>query len=201
LTFLRFRLGFCLAVAVIAAAIADPIVEFAANAGWLGSGTFTDRSNLDVIPAFILGVALLALHLIRRSRTILAGRIPRGGILLALPAIFVLQMATLYVMETLEQFVVWGHAFASAVWLGGPLALSLAIHAAVGCAVAVVIARSRRRLAATTLRVIRLVRAIVLRTVAFEKPLATRQHAFVCFKELLSVLCAFGERAPPIPAG
>ena len=198
---MRFRFGFCLAVAVIAAAIADPIVEFAANAGSLGSGALTDRSNLDVIPALILGVALLALHVIRRSRTILAGRIPRGGLVLALPVIFVLQLATLYVMETLEQFVVWGHAFAPGVWLGGPLAWSLAIHAAVGCAVAVGIARSRRRLAATTLRVIRLVRAIVLRALTPEKPLATRQHTFVCCKELLPVLGAIGERAPPIPAG
>jgi hypothetical protein len=48
-------LGLC--SAVLAAAIADPLVEFASNAGWFGPGNFTDRSNLDVGPVFALGIA------------------------------------------------------------------------------------------------------------------------------------------------
>ena len=43
----------------MAAAIADPLVEFASNAGWFGAGNFTDHSNLDVVPALFAGVALL----------------------------------------------------------------------------------------------------------------------------------------------
>lgn len=197
MTILRHRLGFSLAVAVIAAAIADPIVEFAANTGRFGAGTFTDRSNLDVVPAFVFGLALLALHFVRRSRAILDVRVPTGGVGAVLPAIFAMQIAALYGMETLEQIVVWGHTFAPGIWLGGPLALSLSIHAAVCCAVALVIARSRRRLAATTLRMIRLVRAIVTRALAAEQPPARRRFEFVWFKEFQPVLCAPGERAPP----
>jgi hypothetical protein len=201
LTLSRSRFGFCLAVAVIAAAVADPIVEFSANAGWFGSTAFTDHSNLDVFPALILGVALMALYFVRRSRAILAGRTMSTGIAVMIPAIFVLQMATLYVMETLEQLVVWGHPLAAGVWLGGPLLVSMAVHAAVCSVVAFVIARSRRRLAATTLRVIRLVHALVTFAATSEKPLAARGPARVCIKELLPVICAIGKRAPPIVAG
>jgi hypothetical protein len=196
----RFRFGFCLAIAVIAAAIADPIVEFSANAGWFGTCTFTDRSNLDVAPALILGVGLLAFYFVRRARAILSGRAPLRGVAALLPAIFGLQMAVLYAMETGEQLAVWHHALGPTLWLGGPPPISLTIHAAVCIGVGLGFVRSRRRLAATALRVIRLVRAIATIGVATEQPVATRRFETVAFDDLLPVLGAIGDRAPPILA-
>src|SRR5208283_1357179 len=46
---------FCGTVAILAAALADPLVEFASNAGLFGGGAFTDHSMLDVLPALIAG--------------------------------------------------------------------------------------------------------------------------------------------------
>jgi cytochrome bd-type quinol oxidase subunit 2 len=189
-----------LAVAVIAAAIADPIVEFSANAGWFGSGTFTDRSSLDVLPALILGVGLMALHFVRRARAILDARAPLRGAAVLLPAIFGLQMAVLYAMETGEQLAVWRHAFGPTLWLGGPPPIAIAIHAAVCTAVVCAFVRSRRRLAATALRVIGFIRAIATIGVATPPPLVPWRFEFAAFDELTTTLGATGERAPPILA-
>jgi hypothetical protein len=190
-------MAFCVAVAVIAAAVADPIVEFASNAGWFGPGVFTDHSNLDVVPALLAGVGLLAVFMVRKARAILAGEALANGVAPMLPCIFVLQIATLYAMETAEQLIVWHHQLSPTVWLGGPLAISLAIHASICFAVTFAIARSRRTLAATTLRVIRLVQAIATIAVHAEQPFAGRLNGDVCFKRFSPVLCATGERAPP----
>jgi hypothetical protein len=191
------RLGLCLTIAVIAAAIADPIVEFASNAGWLGAGSFTDHSNLDIIPALLLGTGLLALYMVRRARAVLAGRAIPRRIVGLLPTVFLLQMTVLYAMETLEQIVVWGHAFAGTVWLGGPVTISLAIHAAICLTITYAIVRSGRTLAATTLRVMRLVGAIAsLAAHGAALVLSCRFETRLC-KALLPVPCTIGERAPP----
>jgi hypothetical protein len=140
---------------------------------------------------------LLALYFVRRARVIATQR-SAETIGLVLPAIFVLQLAVLYVMETFEQLAVWRHTLGPAVWLGAPPPTSIAIHAAICAAVAFALLRSKRRLAAATLRAFAIVAAIATRSVVPEKPLATRRTARVCVKELLPVLCAIGERAPPM---
>jgi hypothetical protein len=199
LTISSIRFGLCLAIAVIAAALADPIVEFASNAGWLGAGSFTDRSNLDIIPALLLGVGLLVLFMIRKARAVLTGHAIPRRIVWLLPTIFVLQIGTLYAMETLEQIVVWGHPFPAPVWLGGPVAISLAIHALICLTVTYAITRSGHTLAVTTLRVLRLVRAIASLAPQCGALVATRRfESFLC-KASLPVPCTIGERAPPFP--
>lgn len=197
MTISSIRPGLCLTIAVIAAAIADPIVEFASNAGWFGQGRFTDQSNLDVVPALLFGVGLLALYMFRKARAVLAGRAIPKRITALLPTVFMFQLLTLYVMETVEQIVAWGHPLGAAIWLGGPLAISLAIHAAICVTVTYVVVRSGRALAATTLRVIRLVGAIASLAVQTVAPLATRRFDSLSFKALLPVPCTIGERAPP----
>ncbi len=189
--------GFCAAAAVIAAAVADPIVEFCSNAGYFGSGALTDHSNLDVVPAFLAGAALLAFYMVRKARAILEIRVAPSRLVAVLPAIFALQILTLYTMETGEQLVVWGHTLGAAVWLGGPLPISLAIHAAMCLTIAYSLARSKRMLAATTLRVIGLIRAIATFAATPPEPPAARRFEQICFKRLAPVLCAIGERAPP----
>jgi hypothetical protein len=194
------RYGFCLALAAIAAAIADPIVEFASNAGWFGHGSFTDHSNLDVVPSLLAGVGLMVIFLARRARAVLAGQAFPRGIAPLFPTIFALQILTLFVMETGEQVIAWGHVLGPAVWLGGPLPASLAIHAAICIALTFWISRSVRVLAATTLRVIRLLRAIATLAVR-PSPAGSLRFLYVgCFKQRSPVLCQIGERAPPIAA-
>jgi hypothetical protein len=193
------RLGFCLAVAVIAAAIADPIVEYASNAGCFGAGNFTDHSTLDVVPALLAGVALFGFYLVRKARALVADR---GSERLSglLPTALALQMLVLYVMETSEQLVVWHHTLGPTVWLGAPAPISIALHALVCVGVVLAVRRSRRVLAATTLRVIALIQAIATLPVKLEKPLPAHRAAPLQIKVLLPVLSAVGVRAPPVTA-
>jgi hypothetical protein len=139
---------FSLVVAASAATLTDPLVESASNAGWFGSGSFTDHSTIDVLP--VLGIAALAAltYVYLRARPSLASRsvefarrlrasvaspsiattAPRPSARLLLGT-FALQLALLYVMETCEQIVVTGHALGGTVWLGAPIAIALALHA------------------------------------------------------------------------
>lgn len=200
MTRLPIRYGFCIAVAVLAAGIADPIVEFASNAGCFGSGNFTDHSNLDVVPALLAGIALVALHVARRARAVLAGEAFPRGITPLWPAIFIFQIVALYGMETLEQFATHGRPLGPLIWLGAPPAISLGIHALVCLAVTLWLGRTMRTLAATALHVIRLIRAIAVLTPAGAMPPIRRSFYHVCFNDIAPVFCRIGERAPPLTA-
>jgi hypothetical protein len=191
------RLVFCLSVAAIAAAIADPLVEFASNSGWFGHGSFTDRSNLDVVPALLAGIALLASFMVRKARAVLAGGALPRGVAVLVPWIFILQLLTLYLMETAEQFAVFGHTLGPTTWLGGPTPFSLTVHGAVCLAVSFAIVHSRRKIAATTLRVIGRIVAICRLALQGTKPIRVRRFETFCQARFLLVLCAIGERAPP----
>jgi hypothetical protein len=187
-----------LAVAVIAAAVADPVVEFASNVGWFGPGNFTDRSNLDVFPALVAGIGVLVLYLIGAARAVLAGTALPRRLVSLVPAIFVLQIVALYAMETVEQLIVGGHTLGPAVWLGAPIVASLAIHAAFCVTVTFWIARSARGLALTTLRVIRLIKTTASFAAHGFEILARRRSDEPSFQQLVPVLCRIGERAPPL---
>ena len=194
---ISIRWGFCAALAVISAALADPLVEFASNSGWFGRGSFTDHSNLDVVPALAAGAILLMFYLVRKARAVVAGQAFPRGVAPLLPTIFVLQVVALYAIETTEQLVVAGHVLGPTIWLGAPPAISFAIHGAICIAVTLWFGRSVRSLAATTLRVIRLIRAIATFAVRSSGVLTRRVSDVRCFKELAPVLCSIGERAPP----
>jgi hypothetical protein len=186
-----------LAAAVISAALADPVVEFASNAGWFGPGNFTDRSYLDVVPAFAVGVGILVSYLLAKAPLLVAGRaLPRPTVTL-LPWIFALQLLALYAMETTEQCVVRGHVLGPIVWLGGPVLVGLAVHAAFCITITLAMARSARRLAEAALRVVALIRAIG--TFAVGAPAVSVPRALFepSFREFSPVLCGIGERAPP----
>jgi hypothetical protein len=195
----RARLGFCASVAVIAAAIADPLVEFGSNAGWFGPGSFTDRSNLDVVPSLLAGVALLVIFFARRARALLAGRLP-GRARELIPVAAVMQMGVLYVMETAEQYATAGHLLGGTIWLGGPIPISLSIHVAVCIAVTAALLSLRRVLAETALRAIAFIVAIVSPSASNPQPLAAREAARLCAKIRFPALGTIGERAPPATA-
>lgn len=128
------RALFAVAAAITAASVTDPIVEALSNSGVFGSGRLTDHSSLDVIPAAILAALICAAVVISRARDSWMSRwAPHVGarsLPQMLPAIFAMQMAALFGMETLEQIVVSGHPLGGALWLGGPVLVSLLLHAA-----------------------------------------------------------------------
>jgi hypothetical protein len=151
------RLWFCIAAAVIAAAIADPLVEGISNAGWFGPGSYTDHSNLDVLPTLALGAILVVLYLVVRVRRDLL-RVSDDAlhtkVSRLLVPIFGLQLALLASMETVEQIIVAGHSLGSTIWLGGPIWFSLSVHAAVCLAVSFGLANILRAWTSTTVRII-----------------------------------------------
>lgn len=89
--------------------------------------------------AFVFQLARGTLSRRRRSRVLLrrsVDALPSGTVLRLLPATFAIQIGVLFGIETLEQIAVVGHPLAGTIWLGGPVAISLAIHAVMVLAVA-----------------------------------------------------------------
>ncbi|HXW52336.1 MAG TPA: hypothetical protein VEJ41_10125 [Candidatus Acidoferrales bacterium] len=161
---------FCAAVATVAAAIADPLVESASNAGWFGPGRFTDHSTWDVIPVLTIGLVLAAFHVWARVRRALArDHVPgprskecwqlQTSVRL-LPIIFGLQMAVLFAMETIEQRVVHGTLYGGTVWLGGPVAVSLTVHAATCILVTLLATMLIRVFTRRTLQLVHMIEAL-----------------------------------------
>jgi hypothetical protein len=145
-------------VAILAAALSDPLVESLANRGWLGGpiGQYHDNDHTSVLPALVLG-ALVALSvgirraLVRgRARSADADWMPQAFADLSLRLgardvvwIVGLQFVALFAMESFEQLTAAG-AGADGTWLGGPAFASIAIHVVVGTAIAALSARAVR---------------------------------------------------------
>ena len=207
----RVSIGFwfCAAVAIIAAALANPCVEFASNAGWLGHGVFTDHSNVDVIPTLIVGIALPALLFLRRIGELLfpvgAGRVQTWlrlasrvlrlrNVLSLVPAACGMQLVVLFSMESLEQLAVRGHLLGGMLWLGGPIAAGLLVHAVFCIATAFALAGIMQGLERGAVRVARLICSALL---------SARDIPPIIVRDLTTSLrpsplhCSTGERAPP----
>jgi hypothetical protein len=195
------RFWFCIASAVLAAAMADPLVESLSNAGWFGPGSFTDHSNLDVLPVLLCGAAFVICYLalrVRRELLRASGEALRARVGRLLPYIVAAQLTVLYAMETVEQVVVAGHVMGGTVWLGGPIWFSLGVHALVGTAVAYGLARLACACAQTTLRVLRRFRALATRALHAPAPLAVRGRGTAWLRANSLVRCRIGNRAPPL---
>jgi len=202
------RFWFSLAVAVISAAVADPLLEAASNAGAFGHGSYTDHSNLDVLPALAIGLVALAIHIglrinvnVDADRETMKERLRRWDSALRsraatlLPLTFATQLLVLYSMETIEQVVVAGHPLGGLVWLGAPAVIALAVHALM-CVVAFFVATAvMHELAWATLRVVKIIRAILTRNDAVT--VIVRRLLVVVRKQLAPELSTAGGRAPP----
>jgi hypothetical protein len=204
------RVWFCLGIAAIAAAIADPIIEFASNAGWFGPGNFTDHSNLNVFPTLLLGLCFVAFYFVRQLRKMFAAGgssenllrasddALQGGVGRFLPFTFAVQILILYLMETVEQYAVWHHSLGGTIWLGAPVLVSLAAHAFACALVAYATARAIRAFARTTLRIVRRMRALVTLPARAQRTPSRRYARLVTLREIGPILCRIGERAPPL---
>jgi len=200
------RIWFCIAAALVAASIADPLVEFASNGGAFGAGSFTDHSNWDVFPALGAGVALVAVYIALRVRRALlrAGvheSLRPSALLALLPYVFAVQIALLYVMETAEQFVVAGHALGGVIWLGGPAPVSLAAHAVICVLTTFLLGRLACRLARSAVTPV----AHIIAAIAVARRFATVTFSVVSrradARRRAPLLSRTGLRAPPpLPA-
>lgn len=138
------RLSFLVAVALIAAAVTDPVVESIANTGMLG-GHYADRNHLSVVPVLLAGSTFAAANLVLRCVDMwrkkarasdwlvdVAKVASKRSPLRDLPYVFVMQLAALFLMESAEQVVLGGKLLGGTAWLGGPILFSLLVHALAG---------------------------------------------------------------------
>jgi hypothetical protein len=207
----RTRVAYVLAAAITAAAATDPVVEQLSNVGLFGKQSFTDHSNLDVIPALCIGAALIAVWagiLIRRMLAratyapawlrLSASDLDHASAARLIPAIFFLQLIALWTMETLEQVVVYGHTFGGTLWLGGPVLVSLVFHFA-GCVLASLGLRWIVHASAKTLaEVVRNVLAFILRLRIARPAIADRRFETPRLRRREPFLTRLKGRAPPI---
>ena len=101
-------------------------------------------------------------------------------------------------METMEQIVVYGHPLGGMLWLGGPIAISLVLHAFACAAFLFFIAHCIRALALRTARAIRALYAFARSRALTGPAISLRRAIDPAFGRPLPVLCRIGERAPPL---
>jgi hypothetical protein len=201
---------FCLAAAVTAAAAADPAIERMSDTGLFGPGTFTDHSNLDVLPALAAGLILAALvvaGLVRRTLTRRGAapawlrRCARAGsgtsLRTLVPIVFTLQLIVLWSMETLEQIAVAGHPLGGTVWLGGPPAISLSLHGVACAAFTLLLARMLRWSAETIADVVTFIRAFFCARSTARPARRARAGGIAPAAFLAPLLARLHGRAPP----
>ena len=202
--------SFCLAVALVAAAVSDFLLERASDAGLFGSGNFTDHSNLDVIPMLAIGGVFAVIWTIQRIKRLLGGgastdrdwlrasasALDARTILKLAPAIFTAQLSIVFLMETIEQIVVAGHPLGGTIWLGAPVLVSLIVHACFGVALTALFSRVLHAFAETLAGLVRFIRSIASFAVG-DSPRPVILRRIVCARHASPVLCRIGVRAPP----
>ena len=206
------RLPFWLAVALIAAAIGDPLVETIANAGLFGPG-YADNVHSSVVPALIAGLSLALLLLgwqcrrfFRYGRDANERPIDMARRFLArpsrcdIPHVLALQLVALFFMESSEQLFCEGGLLGGTAWLGGPVWFSLLAHALIGAVCTVLIARGMRAIARRCARLVEIAFDRVLWAFGRESGavFARRDDESTrCRTQVLHVH-QVGERAPPL---
>jgi len=205
---LRIRVAFIMAVAFCAATTGDAVVEAISNSGFLWRGRYTDNSSLDLLPMFALSVVALlgALYLVVRSRVELGSlralafttsrALRLTTVVRLVPAIFAFQLATLFVMETAEQMIVYGHSFGGTLWLGAPIVFAVAMHFALGSLSALSLAVA---LSFSADQVVRIVRILVRR---LARAATQSQAAFRWFEQFRQdhqwlLRTSLSDRGPP----
>jgi hypothetical protein len=156
------------AVALVAAALGDPLVETVSNTGIFGRA-FIDDNHQSVAIVLVAGIVLGVLLLIARFRFAAAGastnsrdwlREVISGLLSTsssrhIAPIFAAQMAVVYAMESCEQLLGTGASVHGFSWLGAPIVFSLPMHLAVCVFCAYVIRHATRAILPAFIAVIR----------------------------------------------
>jgi hypothetical protein len=132
------------AIALVAAALSDPLVETISNTGIFGRG-FRDDNHQSVATVLVAGTVLGLLLLVARFRFGASGAqtgsrdwlrevvcgLSKSSPSRHIAAIFAAQIAVVYTMEFCEQLLTPGASIAGLSWLGAPIVFSLPIHFAV----------------------------------------------------------------------
>jgi hypothetical protein len=218
------RLPFACAVALIAAAIGDPLVETISNTGIFGQG-YLDNNHLSVIPTLIAGVLLFAIITLRRMWMVASSPCHPGLVeerphttrdddwlvdiaryVSAKPPtndlalIVVLQFVALFGMESAEQLALGGRLVSGTTWLGGPVLFSLLAHTLVTVACTLIVARAMRSIVRHLARIVGTALEILLDIAAPANAgiFARRRDGFTVWQTQSSYVRRVGERAPPL---
>jgi hypothetical protein len=196
--------------ALVAAALGDALVEGLSNAGVLWQGQYTDQSSLDLLPLFVAVIAIVVLlgRWVKRkirstglpARTLIASTsraLVPNEMTSALPAIFALQLSILFSMETIEQIVVYGHDFGGTLWLGGPIAVSLLIHALIAIACAFLFSGALRAVARALICAVKCIFARYVEILAAHRAETLRPEQ-TCRAPQLIVAASIVQRGPPL---
>jgi hypothetical protein len=152
-----YRLPFLIAAALIAAAFGDWFVESISNTGIFGAA-YHDDNHLSVVPTMLAGL-IVALEIAAfrflqvwrsapgRSRSWIAAAasdLTTHKRVEDFACVFALQIAAVFVMENAEQVLAGGRLLGGTVWLGAPIAASLALHALIGWSCVLLLRRLMR---------------------------------------------------------
>jgi hypothetical protein len=206
------RLPFLATVALIAAALGDPLVETISNTGIFGRGYY-DNDHASVIPTLVAGSLLAIVMIVRRTLTLLrdapetgqwpiemARHISARSPIQDLPYVLALQFIALFGMESAEQLFVGGRLLGGLAWLGGPLWFSLFIHVLIGSMCTVAIARAMRAIVAHCATLV--VSALEFKLDAFAREnsalFIARDDESARLRIQILHVHQLGERAPPL---
>ncbi|MBD5656239.1 MAG: hypothetical protein IAI50_13830 [Candidatus Eremiobacteraeota bacterium] len=131
-------------MAILAAAIGDPIVEAIANGGSFGSG-YHDADRSSVLPAALAGLVLAVGAFVlrclqewrnaprrkRRRRAVEATRDSDLSPMLQFAIVFGLQLLIVLAMQTSEHLLAYGRVGDLHGWLGGPAWFALVTYGAI----------------------------------------------------------------------
>jgi hypothetical protein len=206
----------CLAIALVAAAISDPLVELVSNTGIFGPA-FVDHDQQSVATVLVAGIVLGLVFLVARfgfgaandqtdSRDWLRGialRLSKTSSFGHVVPIFAAQIAIVYAMEMCEQLLAPGAAISGLSWLGGPVVFSLPMHLAV-CLLCVYVIRhvARALLPGVITAICDVLERIILalaRDAVCGHFLNSREQR-VCHAELTAAQRIRGRAPPSIPA-
>jgi hypothetical protein len=200
------------AVALVAAAAGNALVESAANAGLFGAG-YADDNHASVIPTLCAGGAI-ALDVARRRcadvlrrgealRTDWLVDVARahGGRVGVADAFLVvaMQFCALFGMESVERVAFGATQHGPAAWLGGPILWSVLAHCAVGLGCAFLIAACVRAILLGFASLVRAAVAFIAQRSRGGAPRdATNQERRFVRRAQLRGFGRGGDRAPPL---
>ena len=195
------RVWFVCASALVAAAVANSLVESISGSGAFGGG-YVDNDHRSVLPVLAIGAIFALAVLIAKTRAWivaaardLADRCVVGD----LPRVVGLQLFVVFAMENAESFASGGGGVGGVRWLGGPLAFALLAHLTIGIATTFALGFALRALARLLATVVRSAFDVgaFLRARADDTTFFRRAIARVCEASPLADVRAIRGRAPP----
>jgi hypothetical protein len=206
------RLPFLLAAAIFAAAIGDWLVETISNGGVFGRG-YDDNNHSSIVPALVAAAILAGVICVTRCIALLRKVAPSHAIsnrdeklgacrrttATDIAVVLTMQFGALFTMESAEQLTDGGRLLGGLAWLGGPLAFSVATHAAIGTLCALLLAAVMRSMLSSFASFVREALEAILFALArsAKRPFVSRANAASPPRAQAPHVRQIGGRAPP----